>query len=102
MRTFVSRKITGAAAAIELGRQDRLYLGNLDAVLWGHAPDYVEGIWMILLSLPEPGEIKRPAMKPQKLLNVSELTRLGWYAKTPATRRTCGGVFRFSRQWRPA
>ena len=50
MRTFVSRKIT-RAAAIELGRQDRLYLGNLDAVFWGHAPDYVEGIWMILLSL---------------------------------------------------
>jgi GDPmannose 4,6-dehydratase len=47
--TFVSRKITRAAAAIELGLQDRLYLGNLDAVRdWGHARDYVEGMWMIV------------------------------------------------------
>jgi GDPmannose 4,6-dehydratase len=47
--TFVTRKITRAAAAIELGLQDRLYLGNLDAVRdWGHARDYVEGMWMIL------------------------------------------------------
>jgi GDPmannose 4,6-dehydratase len=47
--TFVTRKITRAAAAIELGLQDRLYLGNLDAVRdWGHARDYVEGMWMIV------------------------------------------------------
>jgi GDPmannose 4,6-dehydratase len=47
--TFVTRKITRAAAAIELGLQDKLYLGNLDAVRdWGHARDYVEGMWMIL------------------------------------------------------
>jgi GDPmannose 4,6-dehydratase len=45
----VTRKITRAAAAIELGLQDRLYLGNLDAVRdWGHARDYVEGMWMIV------------------------------------------------------
>jgi GDPmannose 4,6-dehydratase len=43
--TFVTRKITRAAAAIELGLQDRLYLGNLDAVRdWGHARDYIEGM----------------------------------------------------------
>jgi GDPmannose 4,6-dehydratase len=47
--TFVTRKITRAVAAIELGLQDCLYLGNLDARRdWGHARDYVEGMWMIL------------------------------------------------------
>ena len=47
--TFVTRKITRAAAAIHLGQQDKLYLGNLDAKRdWGHAKDYVEGMWRIL------------------------------------------------------
>ena len=47
--TFVTRKITRAVAAIELGLEDRLYLGNLDAKRdWGHARDYVEGMWRIL------------------------------------------------------
>src|ERR1700710_2991725 len=47
--TFVTRKITRAVAAIELGQQDKLYLGNLDAKRdWGHARDYVEGMWLIL------------------------------------------------------
>ena len=47
--TFVTRKITRAVAAIELGLQPKLYLGNLDAVRdWGHARDYSEGMWMIL------------------------------------------------------
>lgn len=47
--TFVTRKITRAVAAIETGTQDCLYIGNLDAMRdWGHARDYVEGIWMIL------------------------------------------------------
>jgi GDPmannose 4,6-dehydratase len=47
--TFVTRKITRAVAAIAAGRQDKLYLGNLDAKRdWGHARDYVEGMWMIL------------------------------------------------------
>jgi GDPmannose 4,6-dehydratase len=47
--TFVTRKITRAVAAIEFGLQDRLYLGNLDAKRdWGHARDYVEGMWRIL------------------------------------------------------
>jgi len=54
--TFVTRKITRAVAAIELGLQDRLYLGNLDARRdWGHARDYVEGMWMILQQ-PEPDD----------------------------------------------
>ena len=47
--TFVSRKITRAVAAIELGLQNRLYLGNLDAKRdWGHARDYVEAMWLML------------------------------------------------------
>jgi len=47
--TFVTRKITRAVAAIELGVQDVLYLGNLDAKRdWGHARDYAMGMWMIL------------------------------------------------------
>ena len=47
--TFVTRKITRAVAAMERGYQDRLYLGNLDAKRdWGHARDYVEGMWRIL------------------------------------------------------
>ena len=47
--TFVTRKITMAAARIKLGLQNKLYLGNLDAKRdWGHAKDYVEGMWLIL------------------------------------------------------
>ena len=47
--TFVTRKITRAAAAIHLGLQDCVYLGNLDAKRdWGHARDYAEGMWRIL------------------------------------------------------
>jgi GDPmannose 4,6-dehydratase len=54
--TFVTRKITRAVAAIELGLQDKLYLGNLDAQRdWGHARDYVEGMWRILQA-PEPDD----------------------------------------------
>jgi len=47
--TFVTRKITRAVAAIHLGLQELLWLGNLDAERdWGHARDYVEGMWRIL------------------------------------------------------
>ncbi len=47
--TFVTRKITRAVAAIHLGFQSRLYLGNLDAKRdWGHARDYVEAMWLML------------------------------------------------------
>jgi GDPmannose 4,6-dehydratase len=47
--TFVTRKITRAVAAIEIGRQERLHIGNLDARRdWGHARDYVDGMWRIL------------------------------------------------------
>jgi GDPmannose 4,6-dehydratase len=47
--TFVTRKITRAAAAIKLGYQKRLYLGNLEAKRdWGHAREYVRGMWLML------------------------------------------------------
>src|SRR6185503_3566028 len=47
--TFVTRKITRAVAAIAAGKQERIHLGNLDAQRdWGHARDYVEGMWRIL------------------------------------------------------
>lgn len=47
--TFVTRKITRAVAAIALGLQNKLYLGNLDAQRdWGHAKDYVKAMWLIL------------------------------------------------------
>jgi len=54
--TFVSRKITRAVAAIETGQEQKLFLGNLDAKRdWGHARDYVEGMWLILQQ-PEPDD----------------------------------------------
>lgn len=47
--TFVTRKITRAAAKIKLGLQDKLYLGNLNAKRdWGYAPEYCEGMWLML------------------------------------------------------
>jgi GDPmannose 4,6-dehydratase len=47
--TFVTRKITRGAAAISLGLEDKLYLGNLDAKRdWGHAREYVRGMWLML------------------------------------------------------
>lgn len=47
--TFVTKKITTAAARIHAGLQDKLHLGNLDAVRdWGYAPEYVEAMWMML------------------------------------------------------
>ena len=53
---FVTRKITMAVARIVAGKQDKLYLGNLDALRdWGYAPDYVECMWLILQH-PEPDD----------------------------------------------
>ena len=47
--TFVTRKITMAAARIKLGLESKLYLGNLDAIRdWGFAPEYVESMWLML------------------------------------------------------
>jgi len=54
--TFVTRKITRAVAAIELGTQERLYLGNLNTRRdWGHARDFVEGMWL-MLQQEQPGD----------------------------------------------
>jgi GDPmannose 4,6-dehydratase len=54
--TFVTRKISRAVARIAAGKQEHLYLGNLDAVRdWGYAPDYVEGMWR-MLQAPEPAD----------------------------------------------
>ena len=54
--TFVTRKVTRAVAGIQLGYQSRLYMGNLDAKRdWGHARDYVDGMWRILQQ-PEPDD----------------------------------------------
>jgi len=54
--TFVTRKITMAAARIKLGMQKKLYLGNLSAKRdWGHAKDYVEAMWL-MLQQPEPDD----------------------------------------------
>jgi GDPmannose 4,6-dehydratase len=47
--TFVTRKITRAVAAIKAGKQEKLYLGNLDAIRdWGYAKEYVESMWLML------------------------------------------------------
>ena len=54
--TFVTRKITQAVAAIQAGHQSKLYLGNLNAQRdWGHARDYVEGMWLMVQN-PNPGD----------------------------------------------
>jgi len=54
--TFVTRKITRALAAIRLGLQDKLYLGNLDAKRdWGYAPDFTDAMWR-MLQQDEPGD----------------------------------------------
>ena len=47
--TFVTRKITRAVSRISMGLQEKLYLGNMDSKRdWGHAKDYIEGMWRIL------------------------------------------------------
>jgi GDPmannose 4,6-dehydratase len=54
--TFVTRKITRAVAAIQAGRQEHLYLGNLDSIRdWGYAAEYVEGMWR-MLQVDEPDD----------------------------------------------
>jgi GDPmannose 4,6-dehydratase len=54
--TFVTRKITQAVARIVAGRQDRVFLGNLEAKRdWGYAPEYVEAMWR-MLQQPEPDD----------------------------------------------
>ena len=55
--TFVTRKITRAAARIKAGLQDRLYMGNMDSIRdWGYAPEFVEGMWR-MLQADQPGDV---------------------------------------------
>jgi GDPmannose 4,6-dehydratase len=54
--TFVTRKISRAVARIKAGKQDKLFLGNLDAIRdWGYAPEYVESMWQ-MLQMDSPGD----------------------------------------------
>lgn len=71
--TFVTRKITRAAARIKLGMQDALYLGNLDAQRdWGHARDYVEAMWL-MLQQDEPDDFVIGTGKTQTVRSFVEL-----------------------------
>ena len=71
--TFVTRKITRAVAQISQVQQDCLYLGNLDAKRdWGHARDYVDGMWRILQHL-EPDDFVLATGKTYSLRNFVEL-----------------------------
>ncbi len=71
--TFVTRKITRAAAKISLGLQDKLYLGNLEASRdWGHAKDYVVGMWM-MLQVEKPDDYVLASGKTTKVRTFTEL-----------------------------
>ena len=75
--TFVSRKITRAVAAIELGLQHRLYIGNLDAKRdWGDARDFVRGMWL-MLQQPQPDDY---------VLATGKATRYGNSSSSPLPR----------------
>ena len=85
--TFVSRKITRAVAAIHLGVQDVLYIGNLDARRdWGHARDYVEGMWRIVQQ-PEPDDFVLATGETHSVRELVELAfskvgrRIAWRGK---------------------
>lgn len=71
--TFVTRKITRAAARIATGLQERLYLGNLDALRdWGHARDYVEGMWL-MLQQPKPDDFVLATGKQHSVRRFAEM-----------------------------
>lgn len=73
--TFVTRKITRAAARISLGLQEKLYLGNMDAQRdWGFAKDYVEGMWL-MLQQEQPDDY---VLATGKMVTVREFTRLAF------------------------
>jgi len=73
--TFVTRKITRAVASIHLGLEKTLYIGNLDARRdWGHARDYVEGMWRIVQQ-PEPDDY---VLATGEAHSVRELTELAF------------------------
>ena len=73
--TFVTRKITRAVAAIKMGHQEKLFLGNLDAQRdWGHARDYVQGMWL-MLQQNQPDDY---VLATGKMHSVRELTELAF------------------------
>ncbi|MGB1123400.1 MAG: GDP-mannose 4,6-dehydratase, partial [Flavobacteriales bacterium] len=79
--TFVTRKITRAVAQIELGLSDCLYLGNLDAKRdWGHAKDYVEGMWRMLQQEGPPEDFVIATGRQESVRRFIELSasELGW------------------------
>ena len=95
--TFVTRKITRAVAAIELGLQDKLYLGNLDAKRdWGHARDYVEGMWLMLQQESPTITCWRPA-KPMRCVNSSRRRSRMWAGGSSGADQAAT-----KRAWRPA
>jgi len=85
--TFVTRKISRAVAAIHLGRQETLYIGNLDAKRdWGHARDYVQGMWL-MLQQPEPDDYVLATGETHSVREFVELAfaqtgrRITWHGK---------------------
>ncbi|HKC44881.1 MAG TPA: GDP-mannose 4,6-dehydratase [Burkholderiales bacterium] len=85
--TFVTRKITRAVAAIQLGQQEKLYIGNLDAKRdWGHARDYVQGMWL-MLQQPEPDDYVLATGETHSVREFVELAfaqtgrRIAWHGK---------------------
>jgi len=85
--TFVTRKISRAVAAIHLGRQEQLYIGNLDAKRdWGHARDYVQGMWL-MLQQPEPDDYVLATGETHSVREFVELAfaqtgrRITWHGK---------------------
>ncbi len=84
---FVTRKITRALARINLGLQERLYLGNLDAKRdWGHAKDYVEAMWL-MLQLPEPQDFVVATGVQYSVRSLSSWQRRNLVLRSPGTAR---------------
>jgi GDPmannose 4,6-dehydratase len=82
--TFVTRKITRAVSRIVAGKQDKLYLGNLDAKRdWGYAKDYVEGMWM-MLQQPQPDDyVLATGETPQRAGSLQNGLLLWWACPLP-------------------
>ena len=100
--TFVTRKITRAVAAIHLGVQKTLYIGNLDAKRdWGHARDYVEGMWRIVQQ-PEPGDFVLATGETHSVREFVELafSKVGGRSNGAARAWTRpGSTLRTARRW---
>jgi GDPmannose 4,6-dehydratase len=96
--TFVTRKITRAAAAIKHGLQDCLYLGNIDAKRdWGHAQDFVEGMWM-MLQQPEPDDYVLATGETHSVREFAEIAfrysgrKIVWEGSGPDERGICAAT----------